>query len=49
VAGNDFVVAGMKHNPFPARARKALEAIGQPFKYPDSRDGFQAASNFLIT
>jgi glutaredoxin-related protein len=27
------VVVGMKQNPFPARARKALEAIGQPFKY----------------
>ncbi|MDB5914182.1 MAG: glutaredoxin [Ramlibacter sp.] len=33
VAANDVVVVGMKQNPFPAKARKALEAIGQPFKY----------------
>src|SRR6059058_473633 len=33
VAANPVVVVGMRQNPFPARARKALEAIGQPFKY----------------
>ena len=33
VAANAVVVVGMKQNPFPARARKALEAIGQPFEY----------------
>src|SRR3954464_13850422 len=33
VAANDVVVVGMKQNPFPAKARKALEATGQPFKY----------------
>ena len=33
VAANDIVVVGMKQNPFPARARKALEAVGQPYKY----------------
>ncbi|MDB5958235.1 glutaredoxin domain-containing protein [Ramlibacter sp.] len=33
VAANDVVVVGMKQNPFPAKARKALQAIGQPFKY----------------
>jgi glutaredoxin-related protein len=33
MAANDVVVVGMKQNPFPAKARKALEAIGQPFKY----------------
>lgn len=33
VAANDVVVVGMKQNPFPAKARKALEAAGQPFKY----------------
>lgn len=33
VAASDVVVVGMKQNPFPAKARKALEAIGQPFKY----------------
>jgi monothiol glutaredoxin len=33
VAANAIVVVGMRQNPFPVRARKALEAIGQPFKY----------------
>ena len=33
VAGNAVVVVGMKQNPFPAKARKALDAIGQPYKY----------------
>jgi len=33
VAGNDVVVVGMAQNPFPAKARKALDAIGQPYKY----------------
>ena len=33
VAANAVVVVGMKQNPFPAKARKALEGIGQPFKY----------------
>jgi monothiol glutaredoxin len=33
VAANDVVVVGMRQNPFPAKARKALEAIGQRFKY----------------
>ena len=33
VAANDVVVVGMRQNPFPARARKALGATGQPFKY----------------
>jgi monothiol glutaredoxin len=32
-AANDVVVVGMKQNPFPIKARKALDAIGQPFKY----------------
>lgn len=27
------VVVGMRQNPFPAKARKALDAIGQPFRY----------------
>jgi glutaredoxin-related protein len=30
---NDVVVVGMAQNPFPAKARKALAAIGQPYKY----------------
>jgi monothiol glutaredoxin len=33
VAANDVVVVGMTQNPWPARARKALDAIGQPYKY----------------
>jgi monothiol glutaredoxin len=33
VAGNAVAVVGMRQNPFPAKARKALDAIGQPFKY----------------
>lgn len=33
VARNPVVVVGMRQNPFPAKARKALDAIGQPFHY----------------
>lgn len=33
IAANDVVVVGMRQNPYPAKARKALQAIGQPFKY----------------
>ncbi len=33
VAANEVVVVGMRQNPYPARACKALEAIGQPFAY----------------
>lgn len=33
VQGNDVVVVGMGMNPFPAKARKALDAAGQPYKY----------------
>jgi glutaredoxin-related protein len=33
VAANDVVVVGMKQNPFPRRARKALTAAGVPFHY----------------
>ena len=33
VAANPVVVVGMAQNPFPAKARKALDAIGQPYKY----------------
>lgn len=33
VRSNDVVVVGMDINPFPAKARKALDAIGQPYKY----------------
>jgi monothiol glutaredoxin len=33
VAANDVVVVGMGINPHPKQARKALDAIGQPYKY----------------
>lgn len=33
VAKDDVVVVGMKQNPFPKRARKALTAAGIPFTY----------------
>lgn len=33
VASNDVVVVGMKQNPAPKKARKALEAAAIPYKY----------------
>ena len=33
VAANDVVVVGMRQNPAPKRARKALDAAGIPYKY----------------
>jgi monothiol glutaredoxin len=33
VASNDIVVVGMKQNPFPRKARKALDAAGIAYKY----------------
>ena len=33
VRANDVVVVGMAMNPFPGKARKALDAVGQPYKY----------------
>ena len=33
VAANDVVVVGMKQNPAPKTARKALDAAGIPYKY----------------
>jgi monothiol glutaredoxin len=33
VAGNHVVVVGMTQNPFPKKARKALDAIGAPYQY----------------
>ena len=33
VAGNKVVVVGMARNPFPRQARKALDALGTPYKY----------------
>jgi len=33
IDANDVVVVGMKQNPAPKQARKALDAAGIPFKY----------------
>ena len=33
IAANDVVVVGMRQNPFPKRARKALHGAGVPFRY----------------
>jgi monothiol glutaredoxin len=33
MSANDVVVVGMKQNPFPKKARKALDAAGIPYKY----------------
>lgn len=33
IATNDVVVVGMRQNPYPAKARKLLGAIGQPVAY----------------
>jgi glutaredoxin-related protein len=33
IASNDVVVVGMKQNPFPKKARKALDAAGIAYKY----------------
>jgi monothiol glutaredoxin len=33
ISSNDVVVVGMGMNPFPKKARKALEVAGQPYKY----------------
>ena len=33
IAANDVVIVGMKQNPHPRRARRALDAAGLPYKY----------------
>jgi monothiol glutaredoxin len=33
VSTNEVVVVGMAQNPFPRRARKALDNLGTPYKY----------------
>lgn len=33
VASNKVVVIGMAQNPFPRKARKALDALGTPYRY----------------
>jgi glutaredoxin-related protein len=33
VAANEFVIVGMRQNPFPKKARKLLDAAGLPYRY----------------
>ena len=33
IAGSEIVVVGMKQNPWPRKARKALDAAGIPYRY----------------
>ncbi len=33
IAANAVVVVGMAQNPFPRKARRALDALGTPYKY----------------
>ena len=33
IAANDVVVVGMRQNPHPRRARRALDAAGVPYRY----------------
>lgn len=33
IAAHEVVVVGMKQNPFPKKARKALDAAGVPYRY----------------
>jgi monothiol glutaredoxin len=33
IAANTVVVVGMTQNPFPRKARKALDTLGTPYKY----------------
>lgn len=33
IAGNSVVVVGMKQNPFPRKARRALDRAGIPYRY----------------
>ena len=33
IDANDVVIVGMKQNPFPRKARKALDAAGVPYRY----------------
>ena len=40
VRSNDVVVVGMRMNPFPKKARAALEQAGQAFKYLEYGDYF---------
>jgi glutaredoxin-related protein len=42
VAAHDVVVVGMKQNPFPRQARKALTAAGVPFHYLEYGSYFSA-------
>ncbi len=41
IAANDVVVVGMKQNPMPVKARKALDAAGLPYKYIEHGNYFK--------
>jgi len=42
IRDNDVVVVGMGLNPFPKQARKALDTIGQPYKYMEYGNYFNS-------
>lgn len=42
IAANDVVVVGMAQNPFPKKARKALDAAGIAYKYLEYGSYFNA-------
>jgi len=42
IGANAVVVVGMKQNPFPGKARKALDAVGVPYKYLEYGSYFSA-------
>ncbi|MDH4188849.1 MAG: glutaredoxin [Betaproteobacteria bacterium] len=42
VADSDIVVVGMKQNPFPAKARKLLDAARLPYRYLEYGSYFSA-------
>jgi monothiol glutaredoxin len=47
VASNNVVVVGMKQNPFPRKARAALDAAGVPYKYLEYGSYFKGARRRL--
>ena len=47
VAANPVVVVGMKQNPFPKKARSALDAAGIPYKYLEYGSYFKGARRRL--
>ena len=47
VAANTVVIVGMKQNPFPKKARSALDAAGVPYKYLEYGSYFKGARRRL--